>query len=232
MRFRRHGKPAPDDAPQSRAADHDRAPEPERRGVARRGIAKSPADQPSSRPAAEPSSRPAVRPSSRRVSDLIILALIGIVGFLVAWMVLAPVSIWQDEGTVPRVIGMGLSEARNELTSEGYRVTVAEGDAHVSAPRGEVYWQDPPPGTAAPPGTSVTITASTGLLQVPTPDVVGLDQVQAERVIIASGLKVGARDSVTDRTEVGGVVLGTRPSAGMARSVGASVDLIINGAAR
>ena len=74
--------------------------------------------------------------------------------------------------------------------------------------------------------------ASTGLLQVPTPDVVGLDQVQAERVIIASGLTVGARDSVTDRTEVGGVVLGTRPSAGMARAVGASVDLIINGAAR
>jgi serine/threonine-protein kinase len=147
-------------------------------------------------------------------------------------MVLAPVSIWQDQGTVPRVIGLGLTEARNKLAAEGYRVTVAEGDTHVSAQRGEVYWQDPPPGTTAPPGTSVTVTASTGLLQVPTPDVVGLDQVQAERVIIASGLTVGARDSVTDRTEVGGVVLGTRPSAGMARAVGASVDLIINGAAR
>lgn len=168
----------------------------------------------------------------RPFRDLLIIALIGVVGFLVAWMVLAPVSIWQDEGTIPRVVGMGLTEARTELATQGYRVTVADGDAHISAPRGEVYWQDPPSGTTAPPGTNVTVTASTGLQQVPTPDVVGLDQVQAERVIIASGLTVGARDSVTDRTEVGGVVLGTRPSAGMARSVGASVDLIVNGAAR
>lgn len=171
-------------------------------------------------------------PRRRPFRDILIIALVGVVGFLVAWMVLAPVSIWQDEGTIPRVIGMGLTEARTELTTQGYRVTVANGDAHISAPRGEVYWQDPPPGTTAPPGTSVTVTASTGLLQVPTPDVVGLDQVLAEKVIVASGLKVGARDSVTDRTEVGGVVLGTRPSAGMARSVGASVDLIVNGAAR
>ena len=213
-------------------AAHDDAPMPERRGIARRGVAHGRADEPPSRRAAEPPSRRAAKPPSRRVRDLIILALIGVVGFLVAWMVLAPVSIWQDEGTVPRVIGLGLTEARNRLTAEGYRVNVAEGDAHMSSQRGEVYWQDPPPGTSAPPGTSVTITASTGLLQVPTPDVVGLDQAQAERVIVASGLKVGARDSVTDRTEVGGVVLGTRPSAGMARSVGASVDLIINGAAR
>lgn len=171
-------------------------------------------------------------PLRRPLRDILIIALVGVVGFLVAWMVLAPASIWQDEGTIPRVIGMGLTEARTELTTQGYRVTVANGDAHISAPRGEVYWQDPPPGTTAPPGTSVTVTASTGLLQVPTPDVVGLDQVLAEKVIVASGLKVGARDSVTDRTEVGGVVLGTRPSAGMARSVGASVDLIVNGAAR
>ncbi|HEU4799923.1 MAG TPA: PASTA domain-containing protein [Gemmatimonadales bacterium] len=224
MKFRRHGKPVRDDAEGAHVSAPDQvgAPEPERRGIARRGVALANA------PAAESPSRRAARP----LRDIFIIVLIGLVGFLVAWMVLAPVSIWQDEGTVPRVVGMGLTEARTELTTQGYRVTVADGDAHISAPRGEVYWQDPPPGTTAPPGTSVTITASTGLLQVPTPDVVGLDQVQAERVIIASGLKVGARDSVTDRTEVGGVVLGTRPSAGMARSVGASVDLIVNGAAR
>lgn len=233
MRFRRHGKPARDDAAQEEAAQA-RAPQTERRGIARRGVAHaSPRHEAPGAGAGAPSRRPDEPPRHRRpLRDVIILALIGVVGFLVAWMVLAPVSIWRDEGTVPRVIGMGLTEARTELTAQGYRVTVAEGDAHMSAPRGEVYWQDPPPGTAAPAGTSVTVTASTGRLQVPTPDVVGLDQVQAERVIIASGLKVGARDSVTDRTEVGGVVLGTRPSAGMARLVGSSVDLIINGAAR
>ena len=224
MKFRRHGKPPREDEPIPSAEEQGDVEMTPRRGIARRGVG-------SSGSAAEPPSR---RAAARRrpLRDILIVALIGVVGFLVAWMVLAPVSIWQDEGTVPRVIGMGLTEARTELTTEGYRVTVADGDAHISAPRGEVYWQDPPPGTTAPPGTSVTVTASTGLLQVPTPDVVGLDQVQAERVIIASGLKVGARDSVTDRTEVGGVVLGTRPSAGMARSVGASVDLIVNGAAR
>ena len=221
MKFRRHGKPPREDEPIPSAEEQGDVEMTPRRGIARRGVGpRQPADQPTSRRAGRP------------LRDILIVALIGVVGFLVAWMVLAPVSIWQDEGTVPRVIGMGLTEARTELTTEGYRVTVADGDAHISAPRGEVYWQDPPPGTTAPPGTSVTVTASTGLLQVPTPDVVGLDQVQAERVIIASGLKVGARDSVTDRTEVGGVVLGTRPSAGMARSVGASVDLIVNGAAR
>lgn len=228
MRFRRHATPARDEGqPTASSPEQDSAGQTPRRGIARRGVARG------TTTAAEPPNRGAAgRRTSRPFRDLLIIALIGVVGFLVAWMVLAPVSIWQDEGTIPRVVGLGLTEARTELTTQGYRVTVADGDAHISAPRGEVYWQDPPPGTTAPPGTNVTVTASTGLLQVPTPDVVGLDQVQAERVIIASGLTVGARDSVTDRTEVGGVVLGTRPSAGMARSVGASVDLIVNGAAR
>jgi beta-lactam-binding protein with PASTA domain len=64
------------------------------------------------------------------------------------------------------------------------------------------------------------------------PDLVGLDAALAERILAAAGLRVGDIDSVADRTQDLGVVLGTRPSAGAGRRAGDQVDLIINGRER
>lgn len=164
--------------------------------------------------------------------DVGLVALIGILAFLAVSLYVAPVSVFSSEGTVPRVFGMELSEARAVLTKAGFRVTVGPAREHAVAPRGTVFWQDPPPETSALPGASVVLSVSTGREAVVVPDVVGMDQVQAERVITAAGLRVGARDSIIDRSELGGIVLATRPSPGMGRRLGAAVDFIVNGAVR
>jgi beta-lactam-binding protein with PASTA domain len=90
--------------------------------------------------------------------------------------------------------------------------------------------QDPPAGTLAPRSTVVIVTPSAGQMLVAVPDLVGLEMNQAIKVLAAAGLKPGAIDSVIDREEDGGVVLGTRPSAGAGRMPGSTVDLIVNGA--
>lgn len=181
---------------------------------------------------------PAYRGSERRrfrriARDISLVLLIVIAGFFASAVWLSPVSVFgRTRASVPSVIGTPLTDARELLTQLGYRVTTQDARAHPSAPRGTVFFQDPPQGTTAPEGTTVTLTVSTGPADVPVPDVAGLDVRHAQRVLEAAGLRMGEVDSIIDRTELGGIVLGSRPSAGMGRRLGSRVSLIVNGAAR
>jgi len=162
--------------------------------------------------------------------DVALVLLVAVVGFLVAAVWLSPVPVFAREDAVPRVIGTGLTDAEQQLTAQGYRVRVESGVESPELERGKVVRQDPPAGTAAPRGTVVTLTPSAGQMSVAVPDLIGLEMNQAIKVLAAAGLKTGAVDSVLDRDQDGGVVLGTRPSAGAGRLPGSAVDLIVNGA--
>jgi len=172
-------------------------------------------------------------PGRRRlVRDAAVVVGIAAVGFVAAVFLLSPVPVMQPEHQVPRVLGLGLDSARQALTEPGYRVVMAEAREHPAAPRGTVVWQDPPPGLALERGATVTLTPSAGQAQAPVPDLSGLEASQAATILAAAGFAVGAIDTVIDRQRDLGIVLGTRPSAGSARSMGAEVDLIVNGATR
>ncbi len=174
------------------------------------------------------------RPPRRRsgLRDVILVLLVAVVGFLVAAVWLSPVPIFGQDDTVPLLTGAGISDAEAQLTGLGYRVRVAPAVESPDVERGKVVRQDPPGGTMAPRNTVVTLTPSGGVRAVPVPDLVGLEAHQAIEILAAAGLKPGSIDSVIDHEEDGGVVLGTRPSAGAGRLPGSSVDLIINGANR
>ena len=172
-------------------------------------------------------------PARRRIArDVGIVAAIAVVGFVAAVVWLSPVPLVRREQVVPRVLGVGLDSARRELSLLDYRVVVAEGQGHASAPRGVVVWQDPPPGLALPAGGTVTLTPSAGRLQIPVPDLSGVEAQQAAVILAAAGFRLGAIDTVIDRQRDLGVVLGTRPSAGSARLPGDEIELIVNGASR
>jgi len=174
-------------------------------------------------------------PSPRRrrlVRDAAIVAGIAAVGFVAAVFLLSPVPVVRPDHQVPRVLGLGLDSARQALADPGYHVVVAEAREHPVAPRGTVIWQDPPPGLSLESGATVTLTPSAGQAQAPVPDLTGLEAGQAAMILVAAGFAVGAIDTVIDRQRDLGVVLGTRPSAGAARHMGAEVDLIVNGATR
>jgi serine/threonine-protein kinase len=174
-----------------------------------------------------------VEPHPRRRSvlrDVLLVLLVAVVGFLVAALWLSPVSLFAHDDTVPLLVGTGLSDAEAQLAGLGYRVRVAPAVESPEVERGKIMRQDPPAGTIAPRSTVVIVTPSAGQMPVAVPDLVGLEMNQAIKVLGAAGLKPGGLASVVDREEDGGVVLGTRPSAGAGRLPGSTVDLIVNGA--
>lgn len=180
-------------------------------------------------------SEPGPVPEDRKRSplrDVALVLLVAVVGFVVAALWFSPVPIFSGEEAVPLLVGTGLSDAQEQLTGLGYRVRVEPAIESPDVDRGKVVRQDPPAGTAAPRSTVVTLTPSAGRMPVPVPDVIGLEMSQAIKVLAAAGLKPGSVDSVIDREEDGGVVLGTRPSAGAGRLPGSTVELIVNGANR
>ena len=88
-------------------------------------------------------------------------------------------------------------------------------------------WQDPPPGVSAPAGLRVTLVSSEGPPKIPVPDVAGLDNDLARRLIAAAGLTVAQVESVQAAAPPGIVML-TRPAATSVLSPGAPVTVVVS----
>jgi beta-lactam-binding protein with PASTA domain len=150
-----------------------------------------------------------------------------IAGYLLSALWLFPAPIFSRDHSVPRVLDLGLTAAQERLTSEGFRVKLAAEEPDPRVARGKVVWQDPPPGTIVPEGSTIQLTPSAGQPSILVPDVVNFAAAEAKKVILASGLSVGREDSVQSSLEPG-VVVQTRPAAGLARNAGTAVDLVLS----
>jgi serine/threonine-protein kinase len=73
----------------------------------------------------------------------------------------------------------------------------------------------------------VQLVLSAGPALVPVPDVVGLNVPQASKILAAAGVRVGTIDSTSAGQEQG-VVMATRPAAGIGRARGAAVALVVS----
>jgi serine/threonine-protein kinase len=109
----------------------------------------------------------------------------------------------------------------------GFRVKFDPDEPDPKAAKGTVIWQDPAPGTVIPKGSTVLLTPSSGPPTVPVPDVVGMDEALARKVMEASGLKIAEVDSLPASAEPG-VVIATRPSAGVGRDLSSDVSLVLS----
>jgi serine/threonine-protein kinase len=159
----------------------------------------------------------------------VILATFGI-GYLVAVAWLSPVPLLSSDHAVPRVLDLPLAEAQTRLTELGFRPRVGPTRAHPTIPAGRVAWQDPPAGLVLAANRVVNYAASSGPAPTPVPDVVGFSRPHAERVLAAAGLRLGSVDTVAADPEPG-VVVATRPAAGVGREPGQTVDLVVSGRA-
>ena len=169
-------------------------------------------------------------PRTRRLArDVAIVAGVAAAGFIAVWLWIAPSPMGGDERRVPRVVGEDVAGAEQTLGALGYRVRVDAPRTNAAAPRGTIIGQDPPAGLTLEAGRIVTIVPSAGPVEALVPELVGLDVVLAARILDAAGLKVGVVDTVIDRSRAPGIVLGSRPSTGAGRVVGATVDLIVTG---
>jgi beta-lactam-binding protein with PASTA domain len=160
--------------------------------------------------------------------DVGLIAVVALVGFGVTSTWVSPAPMLGSDKPVPRVIELSEAEAKQALTDAGFRPRIAAEWPSEQIPRGAVAWQDPAPETVLPPSAVVELVLSGGPTPVTVPDVVGLAEPFAEKIIEAAGIAVGSVDTVSGGAEPG-VVIATRPPSGHGRPRGARVDLVVSG---
>ena len=78
------------------------------------------------------------------------------------------------------------------------------------------------------PNSPVQLVLSAGPVLVAVPDVIGLSLLQATKILNAAGVRVGTVDSTSAGGQDPGVVLATRPAAGVGRVRGSAVALVVS----
>jgi beta-lactam-binding protein with PASTA domain len=164
-------------------------------------------------------------PGARRWGLALLGAVLG--GYLTAYLFLFPAPILGGHGVVPRVLGLSLQEASQQLRKADLQVQDGGSEPHPTAPQGTIVWQDPPPGVSAPAGLRVTLVSSEGPPKIPVPDVAGLDGELAQRLIAAAGLTVAQVESVQAAAPPGIAML-TRPAATAMLGPGAPVTVVVS----
>lgn len=149
-------------------------------------------------------------------------------GYLVAFFWLFPAPLFSSDHSVPRVLELGVTEARTKLEQAGFRWRIEDQVVDPTAAKNAVIWQDPSPGVVAPANSQVALTLSDGPPDVPVPDVAGFPQALADKVLKAAGFRIGKLDTLPSAFPAGTVVQ-SRPGPGVGRPAGTAVELVLSG---
>jgi serine/threonine-protein kinase len=163
----------------------------------------------------------------RLVRQIAIVVGAFIVGYLLTVVWLFPAPLFSSDHAVPRLLDVGVTEAKTRLEKQGFRVKYDAELPHPKAPKGTVVWQDPPPGTALPRNAQVTLSLSSGPAQVAVPDVVGFETPLGIKVLQSAGLQIGQTDSLPSAADPG-IIVATRPGGGVGRDPGTTVDIVVS----
>ena len=133
------------------------------------------------------------------------------------------VSLGKPEVQVPYVVGQPREAARDALRAQGLKVAATEVES--DEPKGQVISTDPAAGQSVAEGTLVTLSVSDGPESVP--DVRGLKQGEATRVLRQAGFGVETRTDAAS-TEPKGTVVDQFPSAGGEADRGDTVIIFVS----
>jgi len=135
------------------------------------------------------------------------------------------VSSGPEQATMPDVVGLTRDAAETRLTREGLDVRVERRES--DEPENDVIQQSPAPGTKVDKNERVTIIVSEGKTQVDVPNLVGLSEDDARRLLRGDNLGITVRRRATDNEEEDGQVLDQRPGAGVEVDEGRSIIVIV-----
>jgi serine/threonine-protein kinase len=127
---------------------------------------------------------------------------------------------------VPDVEGRSVDEARRILEEAGFAVDTTE-EANDEADPGTVTDQDPPAGAEASKGSTVRLTVSSGKEQVPVPNVVDKDRVEAANELGNAGFRVTSQQEESETVDEGKVIR-TSPAAGARLERGSTVTMVVS----
>jgi serine/threonine-protein kinase len=149
------------------------------------------------------------------------------VGYLITVFWIFPAPLFSTDHAVPRVLDLGVTEARQKLEVQGLRFRLEDPQTDPAAPKNAVVWQDPAPGMIVQPNAIVSLTLSDGPPDVAVPDVAGFPRALAERVLKAAGLVPGRVDTLPSGSDAG-IVVQSRPGPGVGRPTGTAIDLVVS----
>ena len=128
--------------------------------------------------------------------------------------------------TVPSVQGAAEGDATAQLQALGLVVTTVQ-DSSDSVAEGNVISQAPSSGVQVKPGSTVTLTISSGKKASTVPNVTKMDVTNAQNTLIAAGLVLGSQTQANDPAPVGQVI-SQDPAAGTSLPAGGSVNVVVS----
>ena len=128
---------------------------------------------------------------------------------------------------VPDVAGKTQTEAAQALEAAGLEVGAVAEASDPEAPAGAVIRQDPAAGTEVDKGSAVDLTLSSGPGMAEVPDVVGMDQAEAESALADAGF-VPASAMQYDLSAPAGEVVEQLPAGGEQAVAGSQVGLLVS----
>jgi beta-lactam-binding protein with PASTA domain len=136
------------------------------------------------------------------------------------------VSTGPGSSPLPNVAGLTAAKATGKLKQTGFKPTT-ETQPSATVASGRVISTDPPAGTEAQAGSSVTVLVSDGPAQASVPDVVGQSRGAAEATLTNAKLAVGTVTQQTSTEQSPGTVLEQSPAAGSSLPSGGKVNLTV-----
>jgi serine/threonine-protein kinase len=163
-------------------------------------------------------------PERKRRGPIILLVLL-LVALIAAALVFGP-RLFQSEPeqqSVPTITGLTRAQAENTIRNSGLQVGEISEAASEDVAEGRVISQAPEAGDQVDPGASVDFVVSTGVPEVPLPDVVGQNKDDAAQQLRNDGFRVVLTQRDTD--EPRDQVVEMQPPAGTKVSEGSKVTL-------
>ncbi len=129
---------------------------------------------------------------------------------------------------VPNVVGLAQAAATSAITGAGLVLGTVTTASSSTVASGDVIGETPVAATHVASGSAVNLTVSSGPVQVPVPNVVGLTQNAATAAIAGAGLVLGSITTASSSTVVSGSVISETPAAATHVASGSAVNLTVS----
>ncbi|MDG3133045.1 Stk1 family PASTA domain-containing Ser/Thr kinase [Streptococcus suis] len=128
---------------------------------------------------------------------------------------------------IPDISNQASDEARQELETLGFRVSIKEEYSDKVA-QGYIIKTDPGIGTSVKKGSQITLVVSKGVAPQQVPNVIGKNQDAATQLLQAAGFSVGSVTQEFDSSVAAGLVIRTDPATGTEIEKGSTIALVIS----
>jgi serine/threonine-protein kinase len=129
---------------------------------------------------------------------------------------------------VPKVVGMTQADAEAAIVQAGFVVGEVKPEPSAEVEAGSVVDQSPIAGAEAELESAVNLTVSTGPLQVDVPNVVGLSEAEAVKILGDAGFRAQSLPDEPDSKAPVGEVIRQSPEGGQKADDGSIVEYVVS----